>query len=90
MPRGSARELVDRLLYEQLEHLSGKWEEFKGGDETAALTDLEVNFLLSIRKLEQDAEFQDVASKHLARLSDSEVEMTIMRLEASLPELEGP
>lgn len=86
MPRKkSARDVADRILYEQVEHLKKKWDAFKGGDATSALTDIEEKFLLDVKKLEQEGDLAEAQSTYLERLNDQDLEVFYAKLEASLP-----
>ncbi len=82
----TARDIVDSLILRQVTHLERKWIAFEGGDIAAKLTDLEINFLLSVRKLEQEAAIQDAARTYLQGLSNAEVYEFYREIHASLPE----
>ena len=81
----SARQIADRILAEQVEHLETKWKTFQAGDSTSAMTDLEIRFLLDVKKLEQDADMQEAQTAYLEQLSDGDLEIFYQKLEASLP-----
>lgn len=80
----SAKDVADKILLEQAEYLAQKWERFKAGDPTQALTDEEESFLMHLKKLEQESDLQDAQIDYLENLSDSELSDFYKRLDQSL------
>lgn len=80
----TAKALAERILLQQAEHLEKKWQLFQAGDDAAALTEEEQDFLLKMKKLEQDADLQDAQIDYLENLSDSELSEFYQRLQDSL------
>lgn len=87
--RGTAREIAERILKEQTEWLAQKWDDFKAGDASAALTEEEQNFLMLQKKLEQEGEVAEAQVSFLRGLSDEQLSEFLTDLQHSVAQGEG-
>jgi len=66
-------EIAHAIIHELTVEAAEKYQEWRDGDETAALTDEEVDFLLAVQKLEQAGELTEARVSLFRTMTDEQI-----------------